>query len=274
MKHYILFLLLFLSACSSEKVESTTHLTEKRRISTEDTTTIQNSRDQVPLYHHNFSFISRIDSVSVFNKIALDKKCYLINTTTLSTIAAVTVAHQPLILEASGLHKIITRVATASSSSYDLAYFGHQADISAVPTDSVTDLSLIDSLHRKIDLLHSSEHHFTKYGNSISNFDSLLSPHSAIIQFDYLGETCFLVQYYWQFHQDYQQQGIAVLVTPMGIYPLTGPCSSSINLFTLNERLYLKTNANCCDCGSIVDLLYEYDSIELMTVLEDGSWST
>lgn len=280
----IILLLIYCSACSPEQSDTATALAKKNTkpdlITHADTdTTLENNSlptETIPFYPKTFSFVNRIDSLAIFNKVGLNKTCHLINTTTLETTVGVTTKHLPLFLEASGTDVILTEVdvATTSPPKYDLAYFGDQFQLEAVPTKPVRHQPLLDSLHQEIDLLQQFGAFFPTYGNTFSKKDSFLSPITNVIQFDYLGDTCFLATYYWDFSSEARSQGILILVTPSGIYLLAAPCSSPVSIFVLNERLYLKTNAHCCDCGITTDLLYEYDRIELITIIEDGRWST
>lgn len=58
------------------------------------------------------------------------------------------------------------------------------------------------------------------------------------------------------------------------IYPLTGPCSyQHAYPFRINNRLFIQTGSNCCECGWIIDQVFEITNDEVVLAFQDDSYS-
>jgi len=290
MKYFLWPLLLLLASCSTQSSSEQTI----KQLKPEQDTALQQQTDTIDaslneeqekqalalskasLHTEPFSFVAPFELVRVYNKIPLNRNIHLINTQTAHHVQTSTTAHTTELMEFDGRYYVYTKVAEYydnHKAGFDLAYVGETFDFAPIETDRVT--TLIDSLVNTVDIIQSFGDAFDESGISVNDYTSFITSPPHIQQFSYLGDDCYLINYIFTFdEQQHTAKGMQLLVTPTGSYPISWPCTGKTGLFVLNEKLYIKSHGHCCDCGFSMWVLYEYDSIEFRTVLQDSRWST
>ncbi|WP_159523899.1 hypothetical protein [Sunxiuqinia indica] len=58
------------------------------------------------------------------------------------------------------------------------------------------------------------------------------------------------------------------------IYPISGQCSfKELIPYLIDNELYIKTGASCCDCGIVIDKIYKITNDSILLKFNDGSQS-
>lgn len=58
------------------------------------------------------------------------------------------------------------------------------------------------------------------------------------------------------------------------IYPISGQCSfKELIPYLIDNELYIKTGASCCDCGIVIDKIYKITNDTILLEFNDGSQS-
>lgn len=159
-----------------------------------------------------------------------------------------------------------------------LVYVGEKADPKWISLKEINDPDKISNLKERISLKDTYSDEFEAYGGPLGGILRILSDDPSVWEFRFQDKKHHIVTYhiYDAENTGYSADAATFLLSPTKIFPLTGPCSFDKFpvLFLMNKKLYLQGGSSCCDCGIIVDQLFEYDGEKLKAILEDGSWST
>jgi hypothetical protein len=68
--------------------------------------------------------------------------------------------------------------------------------------------------------------------------------------------------------------GPRMFILNNNIFPLTGPCSyQHVYPFLINGRIFIQTGSSCCECGWVIDQVFEIINGQLYLAFQDDSYS-
>lgn len=93
----------------------------------------------------------------------------------------------------------------------------------------------------------------------------------AISRINIPGQEVFLVTYSYM----RSLPGPRLLIINNKVFPATGPCSYEYFYpFRIGDRFFLQTGSSCCECGWVIDQVFEIADNALFLVFQDDSYST
>lgn len=236
----------------------------------------QGPMDKSPEYMNRYFYPVYVedDTIMVFDSIGIGQKCFLIDLTGQYIIKTRTSKHKIYWTEL--FEKKVTITESDDTTNFQLAFVGDTAKVEWIERKVIDDVKIKGDLLSGFNISDYGEL-FEIYGGPISVYADKIKENPVVEMINYKDEDLYLISYQLESYPDYIVNGPSFLISNTGksIYPLTGPCSDSeSNIFLLNERLYIHTGSNCCDCGIVVKQLYEYDGSKIQQIIEDGSWSS
>lgn len=222
----------------------------------------------------NFYSVYVEDSIMIFDSVATGQICYLIDVRGKSVTKTKTRGNG--IFSTELFDKNVTTTELMDTGQFQLAFVGDKANITWVEKKVVKD----DSLKKDILLefnISDYDSLFKNYGGPISAYADIIKDDPVVEMIKFGSENLYLIAYQMEPFPGDLISGPSFLLSKSHkkAYPLTGPCSNPASrFFLMNEKLYIHTGSNCCDCGIVIDQLYEYDGSDIDLVIEDGTWST
>lgn len=214
------------------------------------------------------------DAIMIFDSVEIGQICYLIDLHGQSIIKTQTSKHKVFWTEV--FEKKVTITEASDTTKYQLAFLGDTAKIEWIEKKIMNDTQLKENILCDFNISNYGGL-FENYGGPISIYTGKILENPEVETISFGTETLYLVTYKLESYPDYIVNGPSFLISTSNrnVYPLTGPCSrSDSNIFILNGKLYIHTGSNCCDCGIVVEQLYEYNGSKIEQIIEDGSWST
>jgi hypothetical protein len=214
------------------------------------------------------------DTVMIFDSIKINQECYLIDYKRKCVKQTKTVKHRILWTEI--FEKKITLTESKSNGGYQLAFVGDSLVVDWVDKTEVNNREIKVWINNNLNIQDYSEY-FEEYGSDLEQYADKTDNNCIVEVIPYQDENLFMVSYMLETYPNYIVKGPSFIIsyTDKRIYPLSGPCTNSdANLFIANDKLYIHTYSNCCNCGVIVEQLFEYNNKKLTTIIENGAWST
>lgn len=227
------------------------------------------------LKHSGFSFVVHWDKTAILALTKLDTTCYFLSHRDQKLVKARTLRHDQWSDEMFELEVTITDIPLKAA--VNLVYIGGEVQVDWIEIVKIKTPAIIDSIEAEISLAENFADAFKESESPLSMYLTEIKKGPIVRSFRFKGLRYFLATFILSEHTDPEDilYGPTFLLSPTKTYPLTGPCSfGEPDIFQMNEKLILQSGSNCCDCGVVIDQLFEFDGENLELILEDGSMST
>lgn len=275
MKKYILihFISLYLFVnCTVNNEKSNVISTDSTYNEAMDSTTMEEKAiSKIPV---KFYPVYTENEIMIFDSVELNTHCYLIDLKRNLKHKTKTTVHKLFSTEM--FDKKVTLTENNSLDQYQLVVFGSVDSLEWVKKELIQDTMQRQEILKNINLVDYGSY-FEDFGAPISVYQQYIEMNPIIEKIKFQNDELYLITYKIELSPDDKRNGPSFLMSQSNskIYPLSGPCSKSeSDLFVLNNKLYIYTGSNCCECGIVVDQLYEFDGKIIQKIIEDWTWST
>lgn len=210
------------------------------------------------------------DTIFVIGKLPLNETIYLLNNEDGSSWKCTAYAHRDYFEEINYQLTMVSPQPPADQR-FDIAYAGDSFNnYHTLEKKTIHDERLIlkyDSLVKNARLIESL---FTQENSFFP--DSVISNQTPTLrQLNIPDRRVFIIDY--SFYERFS--GPRFLMLDNLIFSLTGPCSYEFLFpYQLNGKIYLQTGSTCCDCGWVIDQIFEVSTDSIYLVFQDDSYST
>jgi len=254
------------SGCGDRKAESV------RRRSGEDS---MFAPGRVEIRQENrFALLLNVkDSLYIIGRVDSGQTAYLLNNETGDYLKCTTGDSLTYFEELSGVNWTLTPLSPQPGSleRFDLCYLESSAfqyrpveKIAVADAEFVSDLDQQIKISGYIDTLLAYDDAFVT--------DSLVADSlPSIARIDIPGQEAFVVSYSYMGHLS----GPRLAIINNKVFPATGPCSYEYFYpFRIGDRFFIQTGSSCCECGWVIDQVFEIANNALFLVFQDDSYST
>lgn len=139
-----------------------------------------------------------------------------------------------------------------------------------VKKERITDSLFVEQIDQQIKL--------SGYIDTLLSYDDAFLADSvigdslpAITTIHIPGQEAFVITYSYM----ESLSGPQMMIINNRIFPLTGPCSYEyVYPFQIDNRFFIQTGSSCCECGWVIDQVFEVSGESLILVFQDDSYST
>jgi hypothetical protein len=259
-------LIIFLLSCGDKKAETVSELPKNYRSRFMPKKVVQQAEESFALT------LNVKDSLFVIGDRDKGKNIFLLNNETGDYCQAQTGEPQIYFEEISDVHWQLTPILPQPSrnSRYDLA-FAHPEHINfqLIGNTTIRDPILIADIDKEIKLSGFIDT-LLAYDDKPPT-DSVVGMYKPkITKINFPGEDAYVVTY------SYVDSipGPRMLILNNNIFPLTGPCSyQHVYPFRINGRNFIQTGSSCCECGWVIDQVFEIIGDQVVLAFQDDSYS-
>lgn len=266
LKLLFLYIVLFvLAGCSDKKSEKNTPL------SSDYSGLIPGKVGQQLDEAFALTFVAN-DSIFLIGEYEPDRTVFLLNNEKGDIYRAKTGSQQVYYEKLLDIHWELTALKPQpkTETRLDLAFANeNKINFKATPAIAITDSLFIANIHREIKLSGLIDT-LLSYDDEFPS-DSLVGIYKPkIAKMDCQVGEAYVVTYSYVD----SLPGPRMVILNNCIFPLTGPCSyQQIYPFQINDRCFIQTGSTCCECGWVIDQVFEIKKDEVVLVFQDDSYS-